>query len=103
MSTRVMPSSRRCCSIISGNQEFAPDQGSDLIDGGGNGADDDSVTYWNLLSGVTVNWDDTNTEWHVAGSGWTDTLTDIEWIEGTQGNDSFKGDISGLMDCSFSG
>ena len=85
-----------------GDQEFMPDGGSDTVDGGA--GDDDSAAYWNLTAPITVGWDSGNSRWNVNGSVDGDTFTDIvsnvEWIEGSQGNDTFIGNDD---DNSFSG
>ena len=83
-----------------GDQQFMPDAGNDTVDGGT--GDDDSAAYWNLTTAITVaeNSDTTEGGMTVTGDGWEDTLFGIEWIEGTQGNDTFTGDGN---DNSFSG
>ncbi|MBU4193364.1 MAG: hypothetical protein KKD85_13780, partial [Proteobacteria bacterium] len=73
-----------------GDEEFMPGEGDDVVDGGGS-EDWDSVTYWALDSGVNVTW--VTDHWQVTDPdvNWTDTLTNIEAIEGSAGDDSFTG------------
>jgi len=81
-----------------GDQEFAAGYGNDDVDGG---ADYDIASYWNMTDGMTFTW---NTDhWNAVmtgGSAFNDTLTNIEQIEGTAGDDVFTG---GSGDDEFSG
>ncbi|WP_279388672.1 FecR domain-containing protein [Pseudodesulfovibrio tunisiensis] len=70
-----------------GDQEFMPGLGYDTVDGGD---DWDSVSYW-MVEGVdlTVTWNQDH--WEVSGTDILDTLTNVERIEGSDGNDSMVG------------
>ncbi|MDD3312201.1 calcium-binding protein, partial [Pseudodesulfovibrio sp.] len=79
-----------------GDQEFMPGEGDDIVDGGSdplNGGDWDKVTYWALNNGVTFTWDAGDSRWIVEGGDamWSDTLTNVEELEGTAGDDTFTG------------
>ncbi|WP_285907462.1 FecR domain-containing protein [Pseudodesulfovibrio pelocollis] len=72
--------------------EFMPGTGNDTVTGSVNGWT--NVTYWALDQlvdgvGITASWN--SGHWEVEGSNWTDTLINVNSIEGTAGNDVFTG------------
>ena len=64
-------------------------RGNDLIDGGGNGVFGDNVSYFSSTAGVTV---DLASRTANDGMGGTDTVTNVEHVEGSMYGDALAGD-----------
>jgi len=74
----------------SGDFEFMPGLGNDIVYGSETQGSWTNVSYWALEDPIAVSWN--SGHWEVEGtSNWTDTLIGVQAIEGTAGNDSFNG------------
>lgn len=77
-----------------GDQEFMPGLGSDDVTGG-DGID--RISYWQFDDGMSFSM--TGSDWIASMTGtnaFNDTLTTVEEIEGTSGNDTFTGGSSSI-------
>jgi Ca2+-binding RTX toxin-like protein len=67
---------------------FTPGAGNDTVNGGGDGTDEDTYDVSDATTGVTV---DLGAGTSTGGSG-TDTLSNLEDVNGSPANDAFTGD-----------
>lgn len=73
-----------------GDDYLVGGRGNDLIDGGANGMFGDNVSYFSSTAGVTVN---LATQFANDGMGGTDTVRNIEHVEGSLYGDHLTGDF----------